>query len=37
MVAFGPQASAEVHRQAWAILDSLAVDPSVVPDWKSSG
>jgi hypothetical protein len=37
MVAFGPQASAEVHRQAWAILDSLAVDPSVVPDWQSSG
>ena len=37
MVAFGPQASADVRRQAWAILDSLAVDPSVVPDWKSSG
>ena len=37
MVAFGPQASAEVQRQAWAILDSLRVDPGVVPDWKSSG
>jgi hypothetical protein len=37
MVAFGPQASDEVRRQAWAILDSLAVDPGVVPDWKSSG
>jgi hypothetical protein len=37
MVAFGPQASAEVQRQAWAILDSLRVDPGVVPDWSSSG
>jgi hypothetical protein len=37
MVAFGPQASAEVQRQAWAILDSLGVDPGVVPDWQSSG
>ena len=37
MVAFGPQASDEVRRQAWAILDSLSVDPGVVPDWKSSG
>ncbi|HEX5898513.1 MAG TPA: hypothetical protein VFY32_03860 [Solirubrobacteraceae bacterium] len=36
MVAFGPQASAEVQRQAWAILDSLRVDPGAVPDWKSS-
>jgi hypothetical protein len=37
MVAFGPQASADVQRQAWAILDSLRVDPGVVPDWQSSG
>jgi hypothetical protein len=37
MVAFGPQAPDEVRRQAWAILDSLRVDPGVVPDWKSSG
>jgi hypothetical protein len=37
MVAFGPQASAEVQRQAWAILDSLRVDPGVAPDWNSSG
>jgi hypothetical protein len=37
MVAFGPQASGEVQRQAWAILDGLRVDPSVVPDWQSSG
>jgi hypothetical protein len=37
MVAFGPRASAEVQRQAWAILDGLRVDPGVVPDWRSSG
>jgi hypothetical protein len=37
MVAFGPQASADVQRQAWAILDSLRVDPGVVADWQSSG
>ena len=37
LVAFGPQASAEVQRQAWAILDELRVDPGVVPDWQSSG
>ncbi len=37
LVAFGPNASDDVHRQAWAILDNLHVDPSVVPDWRSSG
>jgi hypothetical protein len=37
LVAFGPQTSAEVQRQAWAILDGLRVDPGVVPDWQSSG
>jgi len=37
LVAFGPQASAAVRRQAWAILDGLRVDPAVVPDWRSSG
>jgi hypothetical protein len=37
MVAFGLQASAEVQRQAWAILDSLRVDPGVVPAWPSAG
>jgi hypothetical protein len=37
MVAFGPQASEDVQREAWAILDGLRVDPSVVPDWRSSG
>jgi hypothetical protein len=37
LVAFGPQASAQVQRQAWAILDTLRVDPGVVPDWQSAG
>jgi hypothetical protein len=37
LVAFGPQASPAVRRQAWAILDRLRVDPAVVPDWHSSG
>jgi hypothetical protein len=37
LVAFGPHPSAEVQRQAWAILDGLRVDPRVVPDWQSSG
>jgi hypothetical protein len=37
MVAFGAQTSAEVQRQAWAILDGLRVDQSVLPDWRSSG
>jgi hypothetical protein len=37
LVAFGPQAPAEVQRQAWAILDGLRVDPGVAPDWRSSG
>jgi hypothetical protein len=37
LVAFGSQASADVQRQAWAILDGLRVDPAVVPDWRSSG
>jgi hypothetical protein len=36
-VAFGPQASEEVRRQAWTILESLRVDPAVVPDWSSAG
>jgi hypothetical protein len=37
LVAFGPQASAEVQREAWAILDGLRVDPGVAPDWQSAG
>ena len=37
LVAFGPQAPEEVRRQAWTILDSLRVDPGVVPDWSSAG
>jgi hypothetical protein len=36
-VAFGPQATPEVRRQAWAILDGLQVDPAVRPDWPSAG
>jgi len=37
MVAFGPDAPADVREQAWAILDRLRVDPGVVPDWQSAG
>jgi hypothetical protein len=37
LVAFGPQASAKVQRQAWRILDGLRVDQSVLPTWQSSG
>lgn len=36
LVAFGPDASEEVHRQAWGILDSLRIAPDM-PDWRSSG
>ncbi len=36
-VAFGPSASAPTRRAAWRILDSLRVDPSVRPSWRSSG
>jgi hypothetical protein len=36
-VAFGPDAPAETQRQAWAILDGLQVDPSVLPTWRSAG
>lgn len=36
-VAFGPQASAAARAEAWAILDSLRVDPRTRPDWRSSG
>jgi hypothetical protein len=37
LVAFGPETPPGVRRQAWAILDGLRVDPSVPPDWRSSG
>ena len=37
LVAFGPDAPAEVQRQAWEILDRLRIDPAVRPDWPSSG
>jgi hypothetical protein len=36
-VAFGTRASATTRAQAWAILDSLRVDPQTRPDWPSSG
>ncbi|MEA2291882.1 MAG: hypothetical protein QOF17_902 [Solirubrobacteraceae bacterium] len=36
-VAFGPDASPATRAQAWAILDSLRVDPAVRPDWPASG
>jgi hypothetical protein len=37
LVAFGPQAPAAGRREAWAILDSLRIDPRVRPGWRSSG
>jgi hypothetical protein len=37
LVAFGPQAPVTVRREAWAILDSLRIDPRVRPAWRSSG
>lgn len=37
LVAFGPDVPADVRTRAWAILDSLRVDPAVVPDWHSAG
>jgi hypothetical protein len=36
-VAFGPRTSAKTRAQAWAILDSLRVDPHTRPHWPSSG
>jgi hypothetical protein len=36
LVVFGLQASRQVEDQAWAILDSLRVDPRVQPDWRAS-
>lgn len=36
-VAFGPEASAATRDQAWAVLDSVDVDPSALPDWRSAG
>jgi hypothetical protein len=37
LVAFGPDAPKAVRDEAWAVLDSLRVDPSIQPDWQSSG
>jgi hypothetical protein len=36
-VAFGPEATAETQDEAWAILDSLEIDPAVKPDWANAG
>ena len=36
-VAFGPRTTAATRREAWAVLDSLRVDPGVVPDWGAAG
>jgi hypothetical protein len=36
-VAFGPRAPAATREEAWAVLDSLRVDPRVQPDWAASG
>ena len=35
-VAFGLEATAEVQDEAWSILDSLKIDPSVKPDWPNA-
>jgi hypothetical protein len=37
LVAFGPEAPPAVRDQAWAVLDSLRIDPSIQPDWRASG
>ena len=37
LVAFGRDATPEVQRQAWALLDGVRVDPAVRPDWRSAG
>lgn len=36
LVLFGLQASEAIRAQAWAILDSLRVDPRVRPDWHAT-
>jgi hypothetical protein len=37
LVAFGPDVPKATQDEAWAVLDSLKVDPSVRPDWDSLG
>jgi hypothetical protein len=37
LLAFGPHTPAARREQAWAILDSLAVDPDVQPQWRLGG
>jgi hypothetical protein len=36
LVAFGKDAPEDVRDQAWAALDSLRLDPEVMPDWAST-
>jgi hypothetical protein len=36
MVVLGPDASAKVRAEAFAILDRLRFDPAVQPDWQAS-
>jgi hypothetical protein len=36
-VVFGSRVSAATRAEAWAILDSLRVDPRTRPDWRSAG
>lgn len=35
-VAFGPRTSRATQQQAWALLDSLRIDPRVRPNWRGS-
>ena len=37
LVAFGPEAPEHVRAEAWAVLDSLRIDPTVRPEWRASG
>jgi hypothetical protein len=36
LVAFGPKTPPAVRDQAWSILDSLQIDPSITPDWRAA-
>ncbi len=37
LVVVGPDAPRRVHKEAFALLDSLRFDRRVQPDWPSSG
>ena len=37
LVVSGPDAPAELRRDAWRIVNTLRLDPSVNPDWPASG